>query len=373
MSDLTLILLAAGSSSRFELPVKKQWLRVGKAPLWQFVTSELEKTGYFSKIIITGHADEIAMMRQMSEMTIVEGGNSRQESLRNALQEVNSDYVLVSDIARACIEPSLLESIIACKEKADCIVPFLNVNDTVVLESVTIDRTQVKRIQTPQLSKTAVLKAALETEQAFTDESSAIAAYGGSRHFIEGRDSAHKLTHASDLLALPCIYGPSSATLVGNGFDVHAFEEGRVMMLGGVQIDVPYGFKAHSDGDVAIHALIDALLGAAGLGDIGMLFPDTDGSYKDIDSKRLLATTVERLERFGFVINNVDITIAAQAPRLADYKQLMRRTLAAILHLPLSRTNIKATTTEKLGFVGRKEGIAVMASATLNYYDWTRP
>jgi len=139
-----------------------------------------------------------------------------------------------------------------------------------------------------------------------------------------------------------------------------------------VKIDVDYGFKAHSDGDVAIHALIDALLGAAGLGDIGMLFPDSDDTYKGIDSKELLRMTVLRLHQFGLVVINADITIAAEAPRLSDYKRSMRTTLAALLQIPSSRMNVKATTTERLGFIGRKEGVGVMASATLNYYDWTQ-
>ena len=206
----------------------------------------------------------------------------------------------------------------------------------------------------------------------YTDESSAIVANGGTRYFIDGSEDAHKITYIHDLNKLPCIKAPSNATLVGNGFDVHAFEEGRKMVLGGVKIDVDYGFKAHSDGDVAIHALIDALLGAAGLGDIGMLFPDSDNSYKDIDSKELLKTTVLRLHQFGLSIVNADITIAAEAPRLSSYKAEMRSTLAKLLHIPSSRMNIKATTTEKLGFIGRKEGVGVMATATLNYYDWTQ-
>ena len=369
---MTLILLAAGTSSRFELPVKKQWLRVNHEPLWHFVTSQLQTTELFNEIIITAHSDEVNVMRNYTEHRIVQGGNSRQESLANAMEHVNTPYVLVSDIARSCIDTALLEQIIAQKGKADVIVPYLKVNDTVVFGENTIDRESVKRIQTPQLSKTAVLKRALDTDEEYTDESSAIVAAGGSRHFIEGHEDAQKITYLSDLSALPCLSGPAHATLTGNGFDVHAFEEGREMWLGGVKIDVDYGFKAHSDGDVAIHALIDALLGAAGMGDIGMLFPDTDAAYENIDSKLLLKETVKRLHNFGYVIVNADVTIAAQAPRLSPYKDGMRRTLSTILHLPLSRINVKATTTEKLGFIGRQEGVAVMATASLNYFDWTK-
>ncbi len=372
MSDITLILLAAGNSRRFGLPVKKQWLRIDHEPLWQFVADQFDSTALFSNIIITAHKEEVSFMEEFCDYAIVEGGETRQQSLKNALENVTTPYVLVSDIARACIDEKLIQTLIDAKDLADVIVPALSLNDTVVYEEKTIDRDKVKRIQTPQLSKTEPLKKALQTDEEYTDESSAIAANSGTRHFVEGSEYAHKITYIHDLTKLPCIKAPSSATLVGNGFDVHAFEEGREMILGGVKIDVDYGFKAHSDGDVAIHALIDALLGAAGLGDIGMLFPDSDNSYKNIDSKELLKTTVLRLHQLGLVVVNADITIAAEAPRLSNYKSLMRSTLAELLHIPASRMNVKATTTEKLGFIGRKEGVAVYATATLNYYDWTQ-
>ncbi len=372
MSDITLILLAAGNSSRFGLPVKKQWLRIDHTPLWQFVAQQFDATALFSNIIITSHKDEVPFMQGYSDYKIVAGGESRQASLKNALAHVTTPYVLVSDIARACVDKTLIETLIKAKASADVIVPTLKMNDTVVYERETIDRDSVLRIQTPQLSQTDLLQKALETTQEFTDESSAVVAYGGSRHFVEGSEDAHKITYLYDLVKLPCIQPPAQTTLMGNGFDVHAFEANKEMMLGGVKIDVDYGFKAHSDGDVAIHALIDALLGAAGLGDIGMLFPDNDDSYKGIDSKALLETTVLRLHQFGFVVLNADITIAAETPRLSPYKQSMRSTLASLLQIPTARMNVKATTTEKLGFIGRKEGVGVMASATLNYYDWTQ-
>ncbi|MEA3373264.1 MAG: bifunctional 2-C-methyl-D-erythritol 4-phosphate cytidylyltransferase/2-C-methyl-D-erythritol 2,4-cyclodiphosphate synthase [Campylobacterota bacterium] len=371
MSDLTLILLAAGSSSRFEHPVKKQWLRIGHDPLWLFVTNRLNNGGLFNKIIITAHPDEVTFMDTYSDHIVVEGGNSRQESLQNALRLVDSEYVLVTDIARACIDTKLLNTMIEHKEEADCIVPYLPSIDTIVYGDETINRDNVKRIQTPQLSRTTILKKALDTVHEYTDESSAIKASGGTRFFIEGHDDAHKLTYLSDLRKVPCLQPPASATLLGNGFDVHAFEAGKPMVLGGVNIDADFGFKAHSDGDVAIHALIDALLGAAGMGDIGMLFPDSDDIYKNADSKLLLEKTVTLLHRFGYIIVNADVTIAAETPRLAEYKTHMRKVLASLMCIPASRMNVKATTTEKLGFIGRKEGVAVMATATLNYFNWT--
>jgi len=371
LSDLTLILLAAGNSTRFATPVKKQWLRIGHQPLWHFVTSEFEKTKLFSKIIITSHADELEYMSTFCEHTFIEGGDTRQESLKNALKYVDTSYVMVSDVARACPPKELIQRLIDASDSADCVVPVLNINDTLSYEGNNIDREKLKRIQTPQLSKTAVLKDALSTKDAYTDESSAIVALGKTRAEVEGDEDAHKLTKVSDMNKLPCLKSPSVDTLVGNGFDVHAFEEGKKMFLAGVEIDSSFGFKAHSDGDVAIHSLIDALLGASGMGDIGTLFPDNDDTYKDIDSKILLKECVNRLHNCGFIIINVDITIIAQTPRLANYKAQMRRVLADILCIEPFLCNIKATTTEKLGFTGRKEGIAVQSSASLKYLDWT--
>lgn len=370
MSDLTLILLSAGSSSRFGMNVKKHWLRVEHTPLWHFVANKLAKTEKFSKIIIVSSADDIAFMKNYAAYTFVQGGNTRQHSLKNAMQEVQSEYVLVSDIARACINENFLERILSKKGESDSVVPYLNVTDTIVYEDKTIDRDKVKRIQTPQLSRTKILKAALESEEEFTDESSAIVAIGGERSFILGDADAHKITYIKDLNSIPCLNGPSSDTLSGNGFDVHAFDTKGDMWLGGVHIESAFGFLAHSDGDVALHSLIDALLGAAGMGDIGMLFPDNDDKYKGVDSKELLQIVTTKLYNFGFVIVNVDITIAAQKPRIGKYKLQMRRVIAEILNIDVSRVNVKATTTEKLGFVGREEGVAVTSNANLKYFNW---
>ena len=372
MTNLTLILLAAGSSSRFELDVKKQWLRIEHKPLWQFVAQKFENTHLFDKIIITSSLHDLAFMQNYADYTFIEGSNTRQNSLKNALKEVETEYVLVSDIARACIDKKILDLIISKKELADSIVPYLPVTDTIVYKNETIDRDSVKQIQTPQLSKTSILKVALDTDISYTDESSAITAIGGTREFILGDKNAHKITYIDDLNKIPCLEKPSTDILSGNGFDVHAFENNKPMFLCGVLIDSEYGFKAHSDGDVAIHSLIDALLGASGLGDIGTIFPDNDQSYAGIDSKILLTDIVNKIYSFGFIIVNVDITIAAQQPRLAQYKQLMRNSLSTILNIDKSRVNIKATTTEKLGFIGRSEGVGVIANANLKYFDWSK-
>ena len=153
---------------------------------------------------------------------------------------------------------------------------------------------------------------------------------------------------------------------VGNGFDVHAFAEHRKLILGGVQIDYPLGLAGHSDADVVVHAIMDALLGAAGMGDIGRHFPDTDVKYKDIDSLELLRIVVAKLAVAGWKVSNVDATIIAQKPKLAGYFSKMEAALARELKIDESRINVKATTTERLGFIGREEGIAALASAVLS-------
>jgi len=370
LSDLSLILLSAGNSSRFSMGVKKHWLRINHMPLWQFVALRLQKTQKFSQIIVVSSDEDIIFMKNYANFTFVKGGTSRQQSLKNALNSVTSKYVLVSDIARACINDDFLERIIVKKGESDCIVPYLNITDTIVYENKTIDRDKVKRIQTPQLSRTNVLRDSLNTNEEFTDESSAIVANGGNRIFILGDEDAHKITYIKDLNKIPCLDAPSSDTLSGNGFDVHAFDNKGEMWLGGVKIESDYGFLAHSDGDVAIHSLIDALLGAAGMGDIGMLFPDNDDKYKGVDSKQLLKIVVTKLNSFGFVIINADLTIVAQKPRISMYKLAMREVIAEILGIDRARVNVKATTTEKLGFVGREEGVAVTSNANLKYFNW---
>jgi 2-C-methyl-D-erythritol 4-phosphate cytidylyltransferase/2-C-methyl-D-erythritol 2,4-cyclodiphosphate synthase len=371
LSDLTLIILAAGDSTRFKTPVKKQWLRIGMEPLWNFVAKRFEKTEKFSKIIITASNNDVTFMHSYTDNFIIQGGVTRQESLKNALLHVSTPYVLVTDVARACISDAMLQRVLDKKGEADCIVPALHVSDTIVYEDETVDRSKILRVQTPQLSRTDALKQALQTKTEYTDESSAIIANGGTRLFVDGEDEAFKLTFATDTKELGCLVAPSNVTLIGNGFDVHAFDDKGEMFLCGVKIESDFGFLAHSDGDVAIHSLIDALLGAVGMGDIGMLFPDNDNTYKGMDSKIMLQNVVQKLYGFGYAIVNIDITIIAQTPRIGEYKEKMRKTLAHILKIPVYCVNVKATTTEKLGFIGRKEGVGVLSSASINYYNWT--
>ena len=432
MKDISLILLAAGDSSRFELPVKKQWLRVGELPLWQYVAQSIARAHPFKKIVIAVNEEDVSYCERLYACSLASargksaeygtseykfqskqsgigcgaddlndaskprgsenfkaqvgcnadecgsanlkfhfasGGANRQSSLKNALQLVESELVLVSDVARAQISPGLISSLIRNLGGADCISPYLGVNDTTYLGENVVKREELRLIQTPQLSRTALLKKALEGSEIFTDDSAAIGSAGGRLEFIKGEAGALKITRASDLAALnlkPC----SRDIFCGTGYDVHALEKGAGIVLGGVQIPCEFALIAHSDGDVAIHALIDAICGAAMLGDIGELFPDSDAKLKGADSKELLRKVMRRVIGYGYELVNADITIIAQRPKIGAYKAQMQEVLSEILNC--ARVNVKATTTEGLGFTGRSEGIAAQAAVSLKFYDWQK-
>ena len=370
MRDISLILLAAGNSTRFGLSTKKQWLYQGDKPLWQFVANRLKEYYNFAQIVIVGNANELKLMQKFENFIFVEGGSSRQESLSNALKKINSAFVLVNDVARCCVEKSLIDRLISKAKESACIVPAIKVSDTVYYNGKPIDREKLLRVQTPQLSCTKTLKELLNSSKEFTDESTLFFNSNKEVIFIEGSLNAHKLTYKNDLKLLNCLISPINQTKVGFGVDIHPFEANKKMFLGGVEIDSSFGFKAHSDGDVAIHALIDALLGAASLGDIGELFPDTNKKYKGIDSKKLLEEVVKLVKGVGYQIINCDITVVAQVPKISPYKEQIAQTLANLLEINQSCLNIKATTAEKLGFIGRAEGVKVYATVTLNYYQW---
>jgi ygbB family len=409
LKDISLILLAAGDSSRFELRVKKQWLRVGELPLWQYVAQSIARAHPFKKIIIAVNEEDVSYCERLYACSLASargksaecgtseykfqskqggigcgadkcgsanlqfhfapGGVNRQSSLKNALRLVESELVLVSDVARAQISPELISSLIRNLGGADCISPYLGVNDTTYLGERIVEREELRLIQTPQLSRTALLKKALEGSEIFTDDSAAVGSAGGRLEFIKGEAGALKITRASDLAALnlkPC----SRDIFCGTGYDVHALEKGAGIVLGGVQIPCEFALIAHSDGDVAIHALIDAICGAAMLGDIGELFPDSDAKFKGADSKELLRKVMRRVRGYGYELVNADITIIAQRPKIGAYKAQMQEVLSEILNC--ARVNVKATTTERLGFTGRSEGIAAQAAVNLKFYDWQK-
>lgn len=372
--QISLVMLAAGESTRFNLAVKKQFLRLGSEPLWLYASKNLSSFYPFKKIVVTS-SNTSYYQKFAPFYEIVQGGKTRAQSLLNALEKINSEWVMVSDVARVCISKSLFTHLIENMQNADCITPALKVADTTLYNNEPLQREHLKLIQTPQLSKTKLLKEALqnalEKGVEFTDDSTAVASVGGKIWYIAGDEKAKKITYKEDLKALN-LPPPSTEFFCGSGFDVHEFGEKRALLLGGVEVHQSMGVKAHSDGDLIAHALSDAILGAASLGDIGEYFPDTKAEFKNANSMILLQKCYELAMNYGFELVNADVTLIAQAPKISPFKSEIAKNIAKSLGVDEFRINVKATTTEKLGFIGRKEGIAALASVNLKYYDWTK-
>ena len=403
--NISLIIMSAGESRRFreKSVVKKHWIRVGRKPLWLFVADNLNVRYKFDKVIVTANANEVAYMKRFCDYEIVCGGDSRQKSLENALKCVDSEFVAVSDAARFCLDFAVLDNLFAVDLRGiDCVIPTLGVADTIFMEGESggescdkgeslgesnikqyLNRNAVKLVQTPQISRVATLQKAIALGD-FSDESSAINAFGGKIVCVEGSNKMHKLTHFSDLERILTHFDSTtrhceiphnawnrgnpqnpSNIRIGYGFDTHRFCKGDEITLCGVKIKCEFGIEAHSDGDVALHALMDALLGAVGAGDIGEWFPPNDERFKGADSLKLLAQVVDFTQSVGFGIVNVDMMILAETPKITPHKDKMLEILREALHLPKNRINIKATTMEKMGFVGRKEGICAKAVVSL--------
>ena len=300
---------------------------------------------------------------------IVKGGAERQESVYNALQEVNRicpgvSYVLIHDAARPFVSEQVVRNVIKATAEKGAAVACVAMKDSLRRmngeASQGVNRSEYCSVQTPQGFRKADLmeahdKALREGLQA-TDDAMLVELAGFPVEVVNGDYQNIKITTREDL---PVEYR------TGIGYDVHALTEGRKLILGGVDIPFERGLDGHSDADVLVHALMDALLGAAALGDIGQHFPDTDDTYKGISSMVLLEKVRDLLAENFFSIANVDMTIMAQRPRIGPHIEAMRDNIAEVLGIGTSRVNVKATTTERLGFVGREEGIAAEAICSI--------
>jgi len=379
--NTSLILLCAGQSSRLKLSIKKQWLRINEnTPLWKYVLNKLQKAYNFKEIIIVGHSNEVKYMQNFlpinTNIQIVSGGDTRQQSIQNALSLVQNKYVCIHDSARMCINKKVLKRLFKAinkNSKIDCVAPYLGISDTIFYENNYLNRDNLKIIQTPQISKTSSLKKAISTSKDFTDESSSMKNIGLEIEYVKGSQKLHKITFAKDISKIKCLKkylkSKSNSTKTGFGIDIHKFELDKQMVLGGVNIEHKYGCKAHSDGDVLIHSIIDAMLGAIGAGDIGEFFPDNDKQYKNANSVIFLEKINTFLNNVGFKITNIDITILTEQPKINPHKLAIKTNLAKILNLPLHLINIKATTNEKMGFIGRGEGIAVHSVVNVEHIN----
>lgn len=385
-----LIIPAAGIGSRMQAEIPKQYLVVNQKSILQHSVDALTSEIDFSAVLI-GLSETDSYFQDLDRVfqakcQVYAGGKERADTVCAGLDALNGvaadhDYVWVHDAARPLVTPQELTALMDAVLVSDSGgLLALQATDTMkhgAHGSVisTVDRSTLWRAQTPQAFRYSHLKSALrsaiDSQQVITDESSAMELAGYSPCLVQGKPSNIKVTLPEDLATVQQALNSNKETMmtpdmrVGSGYDVHAFESGDFVTLGGVKIPYSMGLKAHSDGDVLLHALCDALLGALALGDIGHHFPDTDEEWAGANSRALLKGVLALVSEKGFGVANADATIIAQSPKMAPHIDLMRQHISDDLGISKDRVSVKATTTEKLGFTGRKEGIAAQATVLL--------
>jgi len=381
------LLPCAGVGSRAGADMPKQYAPIAGRPMVAHTLDALRRVGRLSRVLVVLASDDTwfdAAVGPAGADVVRCGGATRAQTVANGLACLqvdgahDDDWVLVHDAARCLLQPAWVERLIeACIDDPVGGLLAVPVADTLKVEhdgrsSATLDRAGKWSAQTPQMFRIGMLRKALQRAAAsVTDEAGAIEAMGLRPRLVIGDASNLKITWPEDfarahavLAARHADQGDTMATTAlrfGEGWDIHALVAGRPLVLGGVTIPHSHGLQAHSDGDALLHALTDALLGAAALGDIGRHFPDTDAAFKGADSHKLLAEAARRVRAAGFEVVNVDSTVVAQAPRLAPYIDAMRSRIASALEVGVERVSVKAKTAENMGPVG--EGRAIEARA----------
>lgn len=372
------VLVAAGRGTRAGLDANKVFYPVeGRSPLSRSLDA-IAQTGLYEGIVLVLAKDDFLAYRALAERegacplvkSVVAGGKTRQESVFAGLKVVpeSVEWVSIHDAARPFAGEALFRATLDAARETGSGVISTDVTDTVkrVEEGravETLDRERLRAVQTPQsFRREEILRAhmaALADGFAGTDDATLYEREFGSATLVtaDGARENVKLTHRGDFLR--------GDVRMGTGYDVHRLVEGRPLVLGGVTIPWEKGLLGHSDADVALHALMDAMLGALGEGDIGRHFPDSDEQYRGIASTELLRRVTELARNKGYRVGNCDVTIVAQAPKLAPYIEEMRANVARVLGVDVSRVNIKATTTERLGFEGEGLGISAQAVAVM--------
>ncbi len=386
--SITAIVPAAGVGSRMKADRPKQYLLLNGKTVLEHTIEQLLAFPLVNKVVVAitdgdPYFPELTLVHD-NRVIRVSGGKERADSVLSGLSYVQehqlSEWVMVHDAARPCIRHSDIDKLIAevIPEHIGGILAS-PVRDTMKHATqaqcieTTIDRSVLWHALTPQLFTTELLYSALQTgldkNLSITDESSAIELMGYQPKLVQGRADNLKITQPEDLdlaeFYLQKNEKGNQIMRIGHGFDVHKFGGEGPVIIGGVSVPYEQGLIAHSDGDVALHALCDALLGAIAEGDIGRHFPDTDDKWKGADSRALLRDVYRRVKEKGFVLGNADVTIIAQAPKMAPHIQAMCNAIAEDLETELDNVNVKATTSERLGFTGRKEGIACEAVVLL--------
>ena len=375
MSKVTALIVAAGSGTRMGGDVPKQYRTLaGKAVLAHAVDAMTSHPRINRVRVVIGAGQEElarAALARRDVGDLIVGGAERADSVRAGLAAIGDGIVLVHDAARPFCPSSVVDRLLDALHKHDGAVPVLPVADTLAKARGTVDamvdRTALVRIQTPQAFHVEDLLFAYDEAQqrAPTDESTVMVAAGLKVATVEGDDMLDKLTSAADWARAEAALAARLVSRTGMGFDVHAFAGPGPLVLGGIEIANDRGLAGHSDADVVLHAITDALLGAAGLGDIGEHFPPSDLQWKGAASAIFLAHAASLIRAAGGIIDFVDCTVICEAPRVGPHRAAIRTKVAEILAFAESQVSIKATTTEKLGFTGRGEGIAAQAVATI--------
>ena len=391
-NTIAAVVVAAGRGERAGSPQDgpKQYRRIGGRAVLAHVLSALLDDPRIGTIIAVIHADDRALLHEaasgldLSRVRVVTGGAELQSSVLNGLEALlpdAPDHVLIQDGARPFLDNALLDRVIGALGADHGVLPVLPVSDTLKrgadgLVTGTVDRAGLFGAQTPQaFPYSAILdahhRAALETGRVFTDDASIAEWAGLPVKLVSGSPDNLKITWSRDLAMADLMLSAGRLTFpdvrTGNGYDVHTFEDGDHVWLCGVKIAHDRKLSGHSDADVGLHALTDALLATIGAGDIGTHFPPSDPQWKGAASRIFVEHAVTLVRAKGGRIANADITIIAEAPKVGPHREAMTAVLSAMLGTSADRVSVKATTNEKMGFVGRREGIAAIATASVVY------
>jgi 2-C-methyl-D-erythritol 4-phosphate cytidylyltransferase/2-C-methyl-D-erythritol 2,4-cyclodiphosphate synthase len=372
------IVVAAGKGLRVGGNTPKQFREWRGKPLIRHSAETLHKAGANPLIVVIAKDAFNAASKALegiADIRFVSGGDTRQQSVHLGLKSLISDapqFVLIHDAARPDIPLAVIGRLLGALDHHPGAIPALPVVDSLAItgDGGTMagksDRESLRRIQTPQAfhwERIMAAHAALASEGEFTagDDAQVLSAIGGSVALIDGDERLTKITFAEDLADMPAL----PAFRIGQGFDVHRLETGEELWLCGIKLEHEKGLAGHSDADVALHALTDAVLGAIGAGDIGTHFPPSDPEWAGASSGRFLEHAVKLANEAGYVLGNIDLTIICEAPKIGPYRAAMRAEVARLTGLAENAVSIKATTTERLGFTGRGEGIAAQAIVAL--------
>ena len=376
------LVVAAGQGSRAGGDLPKQFRQIGgKAVLTHAVDALGAHSAIDAIALVIGAGQEEAVSSLISESkvaAIVQGADSRRGSVRAGLEAIaaagGADRVLIHDAARPFLPGEVIDRLLAALDTAPGAVPVLPVADTLIrgIEDnigEVVDRSGLFRVQTPQAFHFDAILAAhreWDSEREATDDAQMLRQRGHDVTLVAGDERLEKLTYPQDFSRAETWIASQRTIRVGMGYDVHRLAAGEELWLGGVQIEHDRGLAGHSDADVAIHAIVDALLGTLAEGDIGSHFPPSDPQWRGAASSRFLEYAGARVAERGGRIDHVDLTIICDAPKIGPHRDAMRARISEILAIPLNRVSVKATTTERLGFAGRREGIAAQAVATIS-------